>query len=491
MMEKFGEGFSEALKSTAFRTLIKNEALKRFNKDTDVLYQSIKDLPINGNMQYRTASTNSSASTLHSFLIPFFASEQELNDFENKMPLLTIYVPELPENYFSAETWDVNDPNQIPDVALRLDNITYIPVIGRDDDNYLIAPEDVPSWAIVVLKDNERVVDDSNAAYSTLDTRILSTNQSGDKVRFLDNNFDPIFQPFGVNDVFPTATNTFIPQHLKDAFNALNPSDNTSWHRDFTYYNLTQSNQESPLSGGKYREFVSTFRLVDLNAQSAYNNVADGFNDARRDPMLRDTWQRRANGVSAWTDGSFEFAIKTFQGRKNSNLGLTINNGFGAMPDELFVIEWDQRVTGKAWWRRYWLRPRITDTKTKNLLRQCELSTWDLFNASNEWKFTFEEVDAASTTTLEQNTETKFNANLEISGEYKKIGFKFGAKLETTKENKFKYVFNEGSDDLKDKDIHFRDNSIIQLNNSSTNFILRKYSTGRVEFSLVPLQVQN
>jgi hypothetical protein len=37
-----------------------------------------------------------------------------------------------------------NDLEQIPDVAIRLNNITYTPVIGRDNDNYLIAPEDVP-----------------------------------------------------------------------------------------------------------------------------------------------------------------------------------------------------------------------------------------------------------------------------------------------------------------------------------------------------------
>ena len=93
--------------------------------------------------------------TLHEFLI-LFENEAELIAFENQLPLLTIFVPELPEESFSAELWDVNDINQIPDVALRLDNITYTPVIGRDDFNYLVAPEDVPGWPIVVLKRNRK-----------------------------------------------------------------------------------------------------------------------------------------------------------------------------------------------------------------------------------------------------------------------------------------------------------------------------------------------
>ena len=156
IMEKFGIGISAALKVKEFRELIKTESLKRFNKDTDVLYTLIKDKPFNGGDEYlrklNKSSKVSNFPTLHDFLIPFFLSEEELNNYENQLPLLTIFVPELPDNSFSAETWDVNDLEQIPDVAIRLDNITYTPVIGRDNDNYLIAPEDIPSWSIVVLR---------------------------------------------------------------------------------------------------------------------------------------------------------------------------------------------------------------------------------------------------------------------------------------------------------------------------------------------------
>lgn len=50
-------------------------------------------------------------------------------------------------------------------------------------------------------------------------------------------------------------------------------------------------------------------------------------------------------------------------------------------------------------------------------------------------------------------------------------------------------MFHGGNDDLRHKDVHFRDNSINQIGNN--NFALRKHNTGKVEFSLVPLQVQN
>ena len=190
IIEKFGKGISKALQNQEFRRLLKKEALKKFNKDTDVLYHTIKNKPINSSVLLK--STNVEFLTLHEFLIPFFENEAELIAFENQLPLLTIFVPELPEESFSAELWDVNDINQIPDVALRLDNITYTPVIGRDDFNYLVAPEDVPGWPIVVLKENERVVSSLDDSYSSLDTRIIDADGTLD-YKFLDNNFEDAF----------------------------------------------------------------------------------------------------------------------------------------------------------------------------------------------------------------------------------------------------------------------------------------------------------
>ena len=230
MMEKFGKGISKALHNQEFRRLLKQEALKRFNKDTDVLYHTIKNRPINSSVLLK--STNVEFLTLHEFLIPFFENEAELIAFENQLPLLTIFVPELPEDSFSAELWDVNDINQVPDVALRLDNITYTPVIGRDDFNYLVAPEDVPGWPVVVLKENERVIASTDLSFSSLDTRIIDTDGSID-FRFSDVNFDPKVNT-STQTSFQGANDNFIPQNLKTAYDVFE-NDPYSWHRDNIY----------------------------------------------------------------------------------------------------------------------------------------------------------------------------------------------------------------------------------------------------------------
>lgn len=495
MMEKFGIGISKALQNQKFRELIKSEALKKINGDYDVLYHMIKNTPINSEVYYRSGNQiqSQNLSTLHDFLIPFFESEQELTEFENKLPLLTIFVPELPLDFFSAEDWDVYDANQIPDVAIRLDNITYVPVIGRDDDNYLIAPEDCPSWAIVVLKENERFISSFDERFNTLGTRIIEAGIVD--FQFADNNFDPIFMNSNQNTNFgfQGATDNSIPSNLITAYNAF-PNDPNAWHRDFTYYGLTPSNPNGPLNGN-FNEHIATFRLTGSSPISAYFTVADAFNETKRDPMLQFWWQRRANGVSAWTDGSFEFLIKCYYGAKASNLGLTVNKEFGVSPDELFQITWVQRHTGWGFWRRYWLLPVITETKTYNTASvnsrvRLEFPTWDLNDFSNQWKLTFEEKDVTSTTTTSETRSSKFNANFSLepsSGLLKKIGLKFGASLEQTQSKTFGVTFQGGNDNLGESVVNFRDNPINKFNNV---YYLRKFNTGSVEFSFVPLQVQ-
>lgn len=490
-LEKFAKGVSEAMKNEMFRKLIKEEALKKFNGDFDVLYLTIKDKPIN--YVYRLSNANQTFNNLHDFLVPFFDDEDDLLNFEINFPLTTIFVPELPLDYFSAESWDTYDDDQIPDVAIRLDNITYVPVIGRDGENYLIAPEHTPSWPIVVIKENERVVHNSNPTFNQFNTRLFLDNE----FRFLDNNFDgeiisnPNLDGGGNHNFNPTPGNPHgIPQHLITAYSSLTPAVSSAWHRDFTYYGLTPNNSTGPLNGGMFSECIVRFKLTG-DPQTAYANVANSFDENKRDPMLQAWWQRRAHGVSAWTDGSFEFQVNCFQGNRNDHLGLTMEPRFSLSPNDLFTIEWDQNVTGWGLWRKYWLKPRITSLKTKNLGTRVQLGTWDLELRSNEWKFSFIEVDASVENTFTVSGESKYNNNFEFTGsagdEKSKVGFKFGGSEQHTRQNSHTFKYTSTSDMLGDRAIHFRDNSVNLINNQ---YRWRFHSTGNCEFVLAPLQVQ-
>jgi len=109
---KFTEAFSNALIANKdLRRIVKEEALKQFDKDYDVLYALVKNKSLTPNEYLKTSSNKTSenllqkwanALTLREALLPFFSSEAELIEIEQKLPLLTIFVPELPLGYFSA-----------------------------------------------------------------------------------------------------------------------------------------------------------------------------------------------------------------------------------------------------------------------------------------------------------------------------------------------------------------------------------------------------
>ncbi len=111
---KFAEAFSNALIANKdLRRLVKEEALKQFDKDYDVLYALVKNKSLTPSDYLEKSSNKTSknllqksahALTLREALLPFFNSETELTEIEQKLPLLTIFVPELPLGAFSAAT---------------------------------------------------------------------------------------------------------------------------------------------------------------------------------------------------------------------------------------------------------------------------------------------------------------------------------------------------------------------------------------------------
>ena len=70
-----------------------------------------------------------------------------------KFPTLTIFVPELPKNSFSAALW--NTDKEIPVVAVRTCISNDVPIYDKDGEEKIIKSDLIPMYPIVVLKDNE------------------------------------------------------------------------------------------------------------------------------------------------------------------------------------------------------------------------------------------------------------------------------------------------------------------------------------------------
>jgi hypothetical protein len=512
LMETFGMGISKAMQYPRFRQLIKTEAIKRFNKDTDVLYAMIRDVPINFPPYSRTgegAESQTAVSTLHDFLLPFFGSEGVLADAENALPLLTIFVPTLPEDSFSAELWDVHDDEQIPDVALALKNISYVPVIGREDEKYLIEPGWFPGYPIVVLKENERVITDQSPRFDELDTRIIlgkgsnsgavrmdfgETDIRGDleiveySYRFRDNNFDPAPSARtgasnGIQSLFQGIDPENLPEYLINAHKAVNPpgsSEPIGWQRDNIYYGITPENPEGSFIGCRYRECVATFRLVG-SVNEVFSEVSDSFiGDNKSDPELRPGW---LHNKVAFTDGAYDFAASVKVGYKDSEEGTISTSFIGIKAEELFEITWKSRRKWKWPRMRTEWSPTITETKTVNTAtrdRAWMFGDWGIDSQATQWYISFEEVDTDEIGTYE-----------EFQGSKSAIETTVGADRLL---NDFQVFFGNNVVDKTCQPLVFDVDSWTYTYAGPFNcsYSLTKINPeGKVEFSFVPVQVQD
>lgn len=471
MKTSFAKSFAKALKDhKELRDFIKSEALKKINKDYDVVYHAIKNKPL-----VSVDAKGSTTSTLHDLLLPYFESETELIEIENRLPLLTIFVPDLQEESFSPERWDTL--GEVPYVAVRTFESNDIPIYKADGTNFVIEAQYMPDFPVVVIKDNERIVSNqSQEEFNNLDTRIITEANDAIQLRFSDDNFDSRISNSGNPPVTPT-NYPRVDQIHAQAYNVYQNYTPGGWQRDYIYYGLTPTNTEGGINP-TYREELTSFKLQG-NPVDAYNYIAD-----QQDPNLTSGFIVGNN--SGWTDGSFEFGISLNYGAKNSNLGLELKKGFGVAPQDLFDVTYRVYIPGVV------KRATITGVKMidfyNNPNNRIQFSVWDLANYSNQFKISFEEVDTTTTYTNTNSATNKFNTNFSLepsTGILKKIGLKLGASYEHTQTNTYVTQYTDISDNLYSADINFYDNVVNMVN---SQLIPNKYYTGKVEFEFRPRQ---
>jgi hypothetical protein len=493
---KFAEAFSNALVANKdLRRLIKAEALKKFDNDYDVLYTLVKNYSLtpidyDGKSKNKTSKNllqkSANTLTLREALLPFFKSEAELIEIEQKLPLLTIFVPELPLGYFSAETWDINDEAQIPDVALRLNNTNDIPVISKEGEKYVIEAELTPGFPIVVIKENERVrIKNKNSKQSS---KIIPIDS---EIEYIDDNFDPDASTPST----PIIKSSGLDQFLIDSYNVWEGYASGGWQRDNIYFGLTPNIPSGKVTG-KYREYVTNFALAG-SPETAYYTISGHTGDPSK------VTDYRVYTSTGWTDGAFDFRAYAFLGAGgdkttgNSTTGSSVIKRFGLKPSDLFELKYESYTRGSWPNKKGYIRTSVIGLKSINLLDpkyniSLELETWDLSRFSYEWKFSFEETDDSTEIIKSESLNQKYTMNFGIdgsTGEKIKIGVKFGTSQEETRATGYNIKYTTTSDFLGNIFVPFYDN-VINKNPQTGVFYTRSYSTGAVQFQLRPIQVQ-
>lgn len=428
------------------RSIIKEEALKEINFDTDVLYLLIKDMIIENGSTIKEALSE-------------YVDINKLNTIEAEFPTLTIFVPTLVENIFSAENWDIQ--NQIPAVTyLSSKTRTDLPILLNGEFVDTFFENEIPGSPIVVVKENERIVKANTAKFAN-STPLRSINSSSTQLVFLDNVFNNQDRVISTRNSTNSGLKTREDyQYLMDAFDEFGLH---GWQRDNIYYGLTAQNTKGPLNR-VYGEFVQGFEMRG-DGLSAVRKISDQAGD----PELNEVIKGGRNGAGpAWTDGEFEFIITVHLGTK-SPIGNIFETYFRLSPDKLFRPVYEGVKKGgvidvtKLYLKNVILKKHIFNTP-------IPLFTWDLEKYSPTIKITIEEVDISTsvTTTFTQTSEFATNFSFDVTfGENVKSGLKFGGSTKDVTTNTFTIVEKLENDQLGEVIVNFDDPVIISKNDKS------------------------
>lgn len=389
--------FAKALGDRQIRNFIKAEALKKFDKDYDVLYQLVKDNKLENGETFAVALERYSDDSL------FFRKSLE------NQPLLTIYVPELEK--FSAESWDVT--TQIPLVAVRnlSEKKAGKPLLAYDEKGgeRELSYTTSPNFPVVVLKANERVtVVENEKINKTAKTQTLRkkdalahTEKGG--IYFIDDHFDNIRSSLSSADTRKSASNQkglraststygyaaangkhqmffkFVGQNDPNFPNYVGSqkmfsASGLQYQRDYIYYNI----QNLTDTGRFDNSHVESIYSISINQNASKGYIVDDLRD--------------------WTDGILE--IKVHVSFVNRTGGFeSLYKIFSVSANELFKKE-----------------KNIDKPRVYYLPDPIKLVGWDMYQLGDKWHFFVEEVDPGSESSKTITASSSFSSSWEVGG---------------------------------------------------------------------------
>lgn len=412
--------------------------MKRFNNDTEILYQAIKDIKL------------SSGESIHDFLASN-SSTLKINDLTNSMPLLTILVPDLSK--FSPESWDVT--SEIPVVCIRDHSRRKKEVFGYDyaGNRHTFLLNNVPKIPVIVVKDNERItVQDTKNARLSPDQKPAFKNEAF-AFSYVDDSFDPTSIRKSTNSL-RSGTSYFDPKSI-DAY-----TNNLQYHRDYVYYGI------APELGTNTGTFDNTYEehLTSIKFNYTSNNFFDG-------EIYYD-----------WTEGSFDIRVVAITTGNGSSLA-PVSKSFPVKFTDLFTYTIsDNSVT-------------LTGTKEYKLPYDgLKIAKWNMQSLGDRWLLKFFELDPvySETLTINGSFSSTFGSNYSNNV---KDGPNFGSNSSATSTfgSSYSITINNGDDSLEESFVYWTDkivtNRTFHFPQLYYSFNTYEYTTGKITFSLEPKKV--
>jgi hypothetical protein len=480
-LKEFSQILSKSIyDNTPLRKFLKEEALKKFDNDYDILYQLIKNKSIEGKTFREILVSNS--------------SEEKINEIENNIPLLNILITNIDMFDIKPENLDEGD-NDTPVIFAKGEkNIYYFN--GKED--FVTPKEEIPNFHAFVINENS-TIEKIIIPNKNLKSKSISTEEP--IITFI----SPIY-----DNRYPNSKSLLnsrgilsrnIPEIAKKAYNHFNNStsggaNQIAFQRDYIYYGLTPNGEIGELNSN-IREEINHFSFNPTHYFSFTNDPRNPHIKASEISQNRHEISPEDQIRRMWSDGVYKFKLYNITSNESNPEMLE----FRLKPSEIwnFNIEYSRR--GGSFWRRsrhtYKIDPKKFTPKIVNLRDLGQRLTlnrwnWDLSKESLHRRIKLVQHNTSEkyvrTQTYEQTyvKETKFG----FGGGKLKIGpLELGnapsANVNSTNTRKeFKSVVLEGyygDLELGEITVYFYDPVII-----NHRYNPYRYSFGSVEFSMIP-----
>lgn len=394
---------AKAVADERIRVAIKNEALKKFDGDFNVLFHKIKNEKID------------EKTTFGSYFLTLSDDSKALSRKINGLPLLNILIPST----YIAEHWDAKA--EIPLVVVRDENNKLI-AFNKEGDSAEVDPTKIPRYPVLVLKDNERVVTDADVN----DKPSLSGRESQANFIMSDRGVNYYFRFPELNPAAAKSGRTIssYPSGLDgtvvSAFNLVQGC-NTCSQRDYIYYGIYPANLQGPFSP-KFYEGITHFSITD----PANFGYLDGYDEGAFTFKVAILWGNRTDASNAASSDN----VKVFSiNREDLFLMHTETEGgfLGIGAHQVDVVD---------------------GVKDYNFSYPITIVPWDMEKYGDRWKISIEEYDLETVFTKTIKETATFGTNFTLTaGEKDKVGTNLGTSSTTSKETSLSWVSTTGSDE--------------------------------------------
>lgn len=461
------------------REFLKSEALKKFDKNYDVLYVAVKDELVGD----RTFSE----------ILSDYSEEGQLESIERSVPAINIYLTRTAFADVYPEDLDVEDA-YTPVAVVANDSVEFY----CDGEREFSLPKgEVPGFHAFVIGENSRVIVDS------------PTNKSlkATSFRFVDEAFD------GTKGATSSLKSMVVPsakvgQRALDAYKYFYSNDGSvhqmGLQRDYIYYGLTPSKTQ-----GSYvkqaSEYIGSIKVPIATMYKIADQRTSG--DEYADPYVKVSKPIEKKGGAysynelvneVWAKGAFDFQFEVITSTQN-----TVSVSYVPLtPDQLWTISYSYSRKHKTWFHRtrHTYVINVNDFKAKDVIfdNPIDMGKWNVAEEALYRIVKVSEYDKGKEMTKSVTYENEKMRSRNFKGDFKlSLGFNIKAvnvntsadispeksskntdKVTTTVTEKW----TETSDDLGMVRIYYYDPVIEGMNGSSP--VVKTYNTGSVEFGV-------